>query len=280
MRKLEGRRKRELTLLLKVFIVALLLGVIPSIVITHMVSHGYHRSRIDELESSFADLQNMNRILRQSIEVVDRFTGGEVEESTEHDWKLRLVNGHFQLPLDFQVDLAVVEDGMLVDARIVEATQEMLASMRAEGLRPQIVSAFRSPNRQRELLNQSVQALIDEGYAPFDAFERINLSLAVPGSSEHALGLALDITSTRYGILDGWQTLLDEWIWLRENSWRYGFIIRYPEGKSDITGVKYEPWHVRYVGLEAAKEITSAGITLEEYLGIIQVFSNVDPNAS
>ena len=85
--------------------------------------------------------------------------------------------------------------------------------------------------------------------------------VAVPGTSEHQLGLALDIIS---------ETDEDDtatWQWLNENCWRYGFILRYPEEKIQITGITYEPWHFRYVGVEAAQEITEQGITLEEYLG-------------
>ena len=277
--RMDSRRKRELSLFLKVFLVAIVLGAIPTSILTFFITRNHHVQRVATLEASFADLQHVNSILRRNIEVVDRFTGGEVEESSEDDWKLRLVNSHFQLELDYSVDLAEVENGLLVDRRIVDTTREMLSSMRAEGLRPVIVSAFRSNTRQRELLNLRVQELIDVGYAPFDAFEQINLSLAVPGSSEHALGLALDIASEHNTTLDGWTELSPEWLWLQNHSWRYGFILRYPEGKSHITGVIYEPWHFRYVGREAAEQIFTQGVTLEEFLGIIQVFTNVTPNA-
>jgi D-alanyl-D-alanine carboxypeptidase len=87
--------------------------------------------------------------------------------------------------------------------------------------------------------------------------------VAIPGTSEHQLGLALDI------IAEYDEDSTATWVWLKENCARYGFILRYPAGKEEITGYSYEPWHFRYVGEEAAEEIMSRGITLEEYLAEI-----------
>lgn len=90
--------------------------------------------------------------------------------------------------------------------------------------------------------------------------------MAVPGTSEHQLGLALDIVDISNQTLDESQENTPVQKWLMNNSWRYGFILRYPTDKSDITGISYEPWHYRYVGKKAAKEIYDAQICLEEYL--------------
>ena len=90
--------------------------------------------------------------------------------------------------------------------------------------------------------------------------------VAVPGTSEHQTGLALDIISLYYQVLDKNQENTAEQKWLMENSYKYGFILRYPSDKSEITGINYEPWHYRYVGKEAAKEIYEMGLCLEEYL--------------
>ena len=99
-----------------------------------------------------------------------------------------------------------------------------------------------------------------------DAYDETKKSVAVPGISEHATGLALDITSSTYTGLDDAQAQTAESQWLAANAWKYGFILRYPTDKADVTGIIFEPWHYRYVGKEAAKEITERGITLEEYL--------------
>lgn len=90
--------------------------------------------------------------------------------------------------------------------------------------------------------------------------------VAVPGTSEHQLGLAVDIVDKYNQVLDENQENTAVQKWLMENCWKYGFILRYPNDKSSITGIMYEPWHYRYVGDAAAKEIYQQGICLEEYL--------------
>ena len=95
--------------------------------------------------------------------------------------------------------------------------------------------------------------------------------MAVPGTSEHQLGLALDIVDNKNWYLDESQAKMPTQIWLMENSWRYGWILRYPGEKSHLTGIIYEPWHYRYVGKTVAKEIHELGICLEEYLDMLTV---------
>ena len=94
--------------------------------------------------------------------------------------------------------------------------------------------------------------------------------MALPGTSEHHLGLAVDIVDVNYQLLNDAQADTPVQQWLMANSWRYGWILRYPDEKSEITGIIYEPWHYRYVGVEIAQEIMNLGITLEEYLGAVQ----------
>ena len=94
--------------------------------------------------------------------------------------------------------------------------------------------------------------------------------VAVPGTSEHQLGLAVDIIDSNYGYLDDYQASMPTQKWLMEHCWEYGFILRYPEGTTEITGIIYEPWHYRYVGVEVAMEMKQLGVTLEEYLGAVQ----------
>ena len=105
------------------------------------------------------------------------------------------------------------------------------------------------------------------GYGEEKAREEAATSVAYPGTSEHNLGLAVDIVARDYQILDDKQADTAEARWLEENCWKYGFILRYPTDKTDITGIIFEPWHYRYVGEEAAREIMERGICLEEYLG-------------
>ena len=116
------------------------------------------------------------------------------------------------------------------------------------------------------LYEDKIARLIDEGVDPAEAPAIAAQSVAVPGTSEHQLGLALDIVDYYYPLLNEAQEDTYTQQWLMEYSWLYGFILRYPNGTTDITGIIYEPWHYRYVGEEAAKEIHELGVTLEEYL--------------
>lgn len=187
--------------------------------------------------------------------------------SEKDKWKLTLVNGSYPLAQDYVPKLVEIEQDKLVDERIAADLQQMLSDARAAGLSPYICSAYRDYGYQRQVFNETMVQWIANGYAPLDAYDETAKSVAIPGTSEHATGLALDITSAEFMELDDRQAGTAEAAWLAENCWKYGFILRYPPEKSDITGIIYEPWHYRYVGKEAAKEITEKGVTLEEYLG-------------
>ena len=107
-----------------------------------------------------------------------------------------------------------------------------------------------------------------EGLSYEEAYRQAGTVVAYPGTSEHNLGLAADIVAKDYQLLDDKQADTPEAKWLKENCWRYGFILRYPTDKTGETGIIFEPWHYRYVGKEAAREIMEQGICLEEYLGV------------
>ena len=126
--------------------------------------------------------------------------------------------------------------------------------------------SYRTQAKQQELYENKLQRLIEEGYSYENAVTEAGTVVAVPGTSEHQTGLALDIVDASYQILDQGQedTLVQQW--LIEHSWEYGFVLRYPNAKSEITGIIYEPWHYRYVGREAAREMTELDLCLEEYV--------------
>lgn len=129
-----------------------------------------------------------------------------------------------------------------------------------------ICSAYRSVEKQEQVFNSSVQDRLNTGMNYWEAYSDTAMSVALPGTSEHGLGLALDLISNQYSELDEKQAETKEAKWLEENCYKYGFILRYPPEKTAETGIIYEPWHYRYVGQEAAKEIMESGVTLEEYL--------------
>lgn len=186
---------------------------------------------------------------------------------TADEWSLRLVNSWSLLPKDYTISLTQLKNGLSVDSRCYPALQEMMDACRADGLSPVICSAYRTWEKQKSLFQNKVSQLLAQGYSEVEAAVEAGKEVAVPGTSEHQLGLAVDIVDINNQLLDKSQENTVVQKWLMEHSWEYGFILRYPNDKSSITGIIYEPWHYRYVGLKAAKEIHEQGIYLEEYLG-------------
>lgn len=186
--------------------------------------------------------------------------------TAESDWQLKLVNPWNSIDDDFGVELAQLDGGHAVDKRCYEALNRMMDDCRAAGLEPLICSSYRSRDKQTQLYNRQVDNLTAQGYSRAEAEEEAGKSIAVPGTSEHQLGLAVDIVDVSNQNLDQSQEDTDVQQWLMKNSWRYGFILRYPTDKTELTGIKYEPWHYRYVGKEHAKSIYQQDICLEEYL--------------
>lgn len=183
------------------------------------------------------------------------------------DWRLILVNEENPLPVDYEVHLAILNNGLEFDERAIGFLERMISDARDEGLFPVVASAYRSVERQWQLYDNKVARLVAQGFSPEQAEIEARKVVAYPGTSEHNLGLAADLVSYSYQHLDDAQGDTAEIQWLHQHCWEYGFILRYPKDKSQITGVIYEPWHFRYVGQPAAQEITEQGLCLEEYLG-------------
>ena len=182
------------------------------------------------------------------------------------DWQLILANPWNPIPKNFTVETESFNNGHSVDKRIFDDLEKMLDDARKEGLSPIICSSYRTPEKQKSLYKNKISKYLSDGFSNQEAAIEAAKWVAVPGTSEHQTGLAVDIVAESYQILDKGQENTSEQKWLMQNSYKYGFILRYPENKSDITGICYEPWHYRYVGKEAAKEIHKKGICLEEYL--------------
>jgi len=135
---------------------------------------------------------------------------------------------------------------------------QMQGAASAEGIYIYVRSGFRSYNDQAWIYN---------GYVSTDGQESADTYSARPGHSEHQTGMAIDVNNTENSF-----AYSAEGIWLKEHCYEYGFIIRYPENKENITGYQYEPWHIRYVGKWVASAIKESGQCLEEYLGIDSVY--------
>lgn len=188
----------------------------------------------------------------------------DVSES-EIPWYLVLANASHPLPEDFQFETATLPNGMLFDSRAYDALMEMFNDCKAAGLQPLICSAYRTIETQTVLFERKINKYMDQGYSYDEAYKIASTIVAIPGTSEHNLGLAVDICAAYYQVLDEAQENTPEQQWLMEHCHEYGFILRYPTDKTELTGIIYEPWHYRYVGVEAATEIMSSGICFEEY---------------
>ncbi len=205
-------------------------------------------------------------------------SAGEQAASAE-DWQLLLVNPWHTLPEDFTVELETLSNGMKVDKRIVKDLNDMLADCRKAGLRPIICSAYRPQATQERLYKNKITRLRAAGYAKDAAVEEAGRWVAVPGTSEHQTGLAVDLVAVSYQILDQNQEKTAEQKWLMEHCWEYGFILRYPTEKCEITGIGYEPWHYRYVGKAAAAALHENGLCLEEYLETLEAAEKTSEQA-
>lgn len=194
------------------------------------------------------------------------------EPEREADWRLTLVNEDNPLSEDFEPETAEADGGYLFDIRAVEPLRALLQAGREAGLDLVVTSGWRSWAYQEQLFEDKVERVMAEtGLERAEAEEIAADEVARPGTSEHQLGLAVDIISNAHPDLDeGWAET-EEAVWLKEHCAEYGFILRYPPDKSDITGIVWEPWHFRYVGEEAAVYIMENDLCLEEYLAAPQV---------
>ena len=164
--------------------------------------------------------------------------------------------------------LEEIEEGFPADRDCAEAAKRLLMDCRAAGNSVLILSAYRSVDDQLVLYDEEVQRLVDEGVPPDYAESEVSRKIAAPGRSEHELGLALDLVDANFPETSERQAQTGTARWLKENAWRYGFILRYPEDSESETGYSWHPWHYRYVGEDAAANIHSLGISLEEYLSM------------
>ncbi|MBR7122080.1 MAG: D-alanyl-D-alanine carboxypeptidase family protein [Oscillospiraceae bacterium] len=168
-----------------------------------------------------------------------------------------LVNRDNYIPADFKTNLVSLGK-YKIDASCKDALEQMINDCNAAGFSCKINNTYRSKSTQKGIWNRKVNQYMSQGYSYEEAFAKTGTSVAYPGTSEHQLGLAVDITGNNA-----------MYKWLAEHCAEYGFILRYPDKKIDKTGIKYEPWHFRYLGVDLAKEITATGLCLEEYMDML-----------
>lgn len=194
----------------------------------------------------------------------------KLAEINEDKWYLMLVNRDYILPDDYTVKTAktVIDiyggyDRGYLDYRVAPHFIEMYNAALEDGLKLSPLSGYRSVERQKNNFENLIRDYMNKGYSKAQATVLASEIILPPSTSEHNAGLAMDILSLEVSFENS-----DEFAWLQEHAADYGFILRYPKDKQDITKITYEPWHWRYVGVKAAKEMKASGECLEEYLGL------------
>jgi len=181
--------------------------------------------------------------------------------SREDEWCLVLVNAGHSLPADYAPELTMLSNGVYVDERILPAVEELFHAARGDGVYPVVQEGYRTGQQQKRVREAIIDSYRARGYATLDAIAAAGRVEAEAGHSEHQLGIAADIGGDGVNSSDA-----EVHRWLREHSWQYGFVLRYPADKTEQTGMEYAPEHYRYVGREAAAAMHEQGLCLEEYL--------------
>ncbi|PTQ84974.1 D-Ala-D-Ala carboxypeptidase [Trichococcus patagoniensis] len=192
------------------------------------------------------------------------------------DWNLVLVNRENQLAAEIATEFYLTESGYQIDSRIKDPYLALLEAGKAAGMDFTMISGYRSIEQQQANYDVNYQNYLASGLSEEEARAKTEEYIALPHASEHITGLAVDLTSTALATQEGGSGLLPdlenypEGLWLKENAAQYGFILRYPKEKEAITGINFEPWHFRFVGVENAIYMTENNLTLEEYAAILK----------
>lgn len=193
---------------------------------------------------------------------------------SEDEELLILVNPWNYIPEDYVFETETVQGKYVMNVKAAESARELVAAAKEAGFDMQLCSAYRTVEKSEELYSRKVNEFLGYGYSEAEARAEAAKWVAPPGTSEHHTGLAMDLVSSDYwgyySDLEHDYEKFDSFSWMYEHCDEYGFILRYPKDKQEITGITYEPWHYRYVGKEAAGYIMENGLCLEEYLELIK----------
>jgi len=264
------KKRRSSSSVQRVVIFLLIVAmVLSAATIVLLVDNARLRSQLAEKnDPASSDSQNPSGGDNSSAETPSDTSSQKTPAVPEADlWKLRVANSENVLPADFSVKTALItpayarDQGMSFDARAVADLNAMLAAANKEGARLLVISCFRTLTKQTNLYNAEVNKWLGRGYSEAEAKAKAGTIVAVPGTSDHNLGLAVDLNSVEESFEN-----TKEFDWLQEHAAEYGFVMRYPKHKQDITKIIYEPWHYRYVGKEHAAKMNELDMCLEEYV--------------
>ena len=186
--------------------------------------------------------------------------------SGERDWRLMLVKPDNLIPEDYKPDLTMTKYGYEVDSRIVEDVTALIDGAKKDNVSLIICYGYRTLAQSQQLFEKQLKKQLSYGLSQEAALAEAKRWVAPPGTSDHHTGLALDIVTPEYQVLNHGFFNTPAGQWMHENSWKYGFVIRFPEDKQEITGITYEPWHLRFVGKEHAAAMHEKNLCLEEYV--------------
>lgn len=204
----------------------------------------------------------------------------------KHGRELMLLNNDYELPEDFKWDLVYWSNGKSVDALSLNSQKydsvkavdraayqplkDMFSAAQKAGVPLELVSPYRSIDLQDRLFSRSVNSYMNQGYSKEQAVKKANYARTFTGTSEHNTGLGFDILQKGNFTLSESFENTAQFKWLSEHAEEYGFILRYRKDKISQTGIMYEPWHYRYVGVENAKKINELDMCLEEYIEYLE----------
>lgn len=208
----------------------------------------------------------------ETSEGAQGLAGAQVS-SLQSDWRMVLVNPNVKLPDDYTVETETADaaTGKELQTEAAEAYRQMAKAAEADGVSLMLCSGYRSVEYQQGLFDKKVEQCLSEGLSQEDAEIKAATIVAAPGHSEHNTGLAADIVTPDHQMLDTAFEQTPAFAWLSQHAAEYGFILRYPQDKTAITGIIYEPWHYRYVGVDNAAAILQSGGCLEEYLAKLTI---------
>lgn len=274
------RNKNRFTLIL--FLIALVLGIAAIIVVS--LSRGNSKSvkksgeppittvmptTGQEAQTTTADIngntqgtvaQPTSQSATEAKKADTQVTDGS-ESNDPSSWNLKLVNLNSPKLAENYVPPLESINGYYLRKEAVKPAKKLMSAAESDGIHLFIVSGYRSFQTQSDLFNNRVALYEGQGMSHDEAYKKAAMVNAVPGTSEHQLGLAIDFNS-----LDQDFGETKEGKWLYNNAWRYGFIFRYPKESVGVTGIMYEPWHYRYVGVNNAKFMHDNNMTLEAYI--------------
>lgn len=277
-KKRKQRQKKRLLALAVILIV--LIGLI--FFITKGIKDFFENGDKKAVESSSSTSQSQSQSASSASQVIENSQSTQENNQEEssasqnidvssttnsNDWRMVLANKNTPLPEGYTLELQTLADSQLqMQKEAAQAFDEMRKAANTTGLTLMACSAYRSVERQQELFNAEIEKWKKKGMSQQEAEEKAATVVMIPGRSEHNTGLAVDVGSATNQRIEEDFEKEPEFAWLQEHAAEYGFILRYPKDKQAITGVTYEPWHYRYVGVENAKKIKEKGLCLEEYL--------------